>query len=865
MRSLPTPPAASLSGRQQQYISGALPHAAPLCRLSNAVGARPRAPLHAAAGRLHQNRVLAQATQAATDSNSGSAEPSPAGPLLLWYKRDLRLDDHPGWHAAAAAAGSAGVVPVFCFDPARYAHLVLPRGGAEGESLVSALESLDRSLRQHGSALMVRVGAWEQQVPQLAAELKAGGVVAELEVEADWRQAVQRVATALPEGAGVQHWQAPLLPTYADDFRDVRALRSVYNAPLPVLPKLPRLPSAAAAQGATDGGIGVDSSSGSSSSSLGISSSQLRQLASEAYRAGLSPALQAAAAAHGPSYGGGGGASLAGSTGSVSFSDEESNGNGNGNGRGPRLIERLVSSSTSTAATAAGSSAAAGADCEPGLPAGTSTSTSAAVGAGQGLSMAAEVAAEFAAGEGPVMRALGSYLRHLETAADGGSVEAEAEAAALAQAIASHDLPATPDGCFPALFGRALSLGVVSKRRVYSEAAAILSQQPEQPWPAGFGLLSQLAWLLTSSGGAAPRLRRQRKAAAAAAAAEARDFHEQMAAGREGQQAHGATLHHWRWQGLITDYLAAPAAQGVAGVGDQSTRPAILLCHGFGAFSEHYRDNVAALAAAGYDVYSPTLPGYGRSEKPVLPYGQDLWTQFLADFVLQVVRRPVVVAGNSIGGFISASLAADYPGLVQGLVLLNSAGRIQQGYQPPAEPAKASPPPPFVVEGVARTLFAFLEGNVSNQLRRVYPVRPQRADSWLGGEIARAARDPGALGVFRSVFYLPPPRPLNYLVSRLFGGPTLVLQGLKDPLNNAPARADELARACSNATIVKLDAGHCPHDEVPEICNAAILQFIEEQVLPNNSSNSNGSSKSNMASNNAAVAVAVSSAPAAAK
>ena len=38
---------------------------------------------------------------------------------------------------------------------------------------------------------------------------------------------------------------------------------------------------------------------------------------------------------------------------------------------------------------------------------------------------------------------------------------------------------------------------------------------------------------------------------------------------------------------------------------------------------------------------------------------------------------------------------------------------------------------------------------MTNQLRRVYPVRPERADEWLGGEIARAARDPGALGVFR--------------------------------------------------------------------------------------------------------------------
>lgn len=41
-----------------------------------------------------------------------------------------------------------------------------------------------------------------------------------------------------------------------------------------------------------------------------------------------------------------------------------------------------------------------------------------------------------------------------------------------------------------------------------------------------------------------------------------------------------------------------------------------------GCFAEHYRANVAALAAAGYDVYAPTLPGYGRAEKPVLPYGQ---------------------------------------------------------------------------------------------------------------------------------------------------------------------------------------------------------------------------------------------------
>ncbi len=48
-----------------------------------------------------------------------------------------------------------------------------------------------------------------------------------------------------------------------------------------------------------------------------------------------------------------------------------------------------------------------------------------------------------------------------------------------------------------------------------------------------------------------------------------------------------------------------------------------------------------------------------------------------------------------------------------------------------------------------QALFSFLEGSVEKQLKRLYPVRPERADAWLAGEIARAATDPGALGVFR--------------------------------------------------------------------------------------------------------------------
>jgi hypothetical protein len=49
----------------------------------------------------------------------------------------------------------------------------------------------------------------------------------------------------------------------------------------------------------------------------------------------------------------------------------------------------------------------------------------------------------------------------------------------------------------------------------------------------------------------------------------------------------------------------------------------------------------------------------------------------------------------------------------------------------------------------------------------------------------RAACDSRSADVFASVFYLPKPRPLNYLINELWRGPTAVIQGVLDPLNDA--------------------------------------------------------------------------------
>ena len=122
--------------------------------------------------------------------------------------------------------------------------------------------------------------------------------------------------------------------------------------------------------------------------------------------------------------------------------------------------------------------------------------------------------------------------------------------------------------------------------------------------------------------------------------------------------------------------------------------------------------------------------------------------------------------------------------------------------QPPRPPA-----PRLVVEALSRGLFLYLQTSVPKTLKWLYPSRPARADEFMQREIVRASADPGALKVFQSAFYLKPPPPLNYVLDK-YGGPTLVLQGADDPLNDAAGRARDLERLCTRARATLLRGGH---------------------------------------------------------
>lgn len=93
-------------------------------------------------------------------------------PVILWFRRDLRLSDNPALTAAAATGDP--IVPIFILD--EESDGVRPIGGASRWWLHHALSSLADSLADVGSPLILRRGPADAMLRQLVEETGAKGV-----------------------------------------------------------------------------------------------------------------------------------------------------------------------------------------------------------------------------------------------------------------------------------------------------------------------------------------------------------------------------------------------------------------------------------------------------------------------------------------------------------------------------------------------------------------------------------------------------------------------------------------------------------------------------------------------------------------
>jgi pimeloyl-ACP methyl ester carboxylesterase len=103
--------------------------------------------------------------------------------------------------------------------------------------------------------------------------------------------------------------------------------------------------------------------------------------------------------------------------------------------------------------------------------------------------------------------------------------------------------------------------------------------------------------------------------------------------------------------------------------------PPVVLVHGLGGRSEDWRNLAPYLVKAGFRVYLPDLPGYGRSEQPTdFSYSVPDEAEAVVGFLDALGLKQVDLGGWSMGGAIVQHVAARHPERVRRLMLFDAAG-----------------------------------------------------------------------------------------------------------------------------------------------------------------------------------------------
>ncbi|KAF8008683.1 hypothetical protein BT93_K2368 [Corymbia citriodora subsp. variegata] len=612
-------------------------------------------------------RLSASSSAAAATATTAAERGKRNGVAILWYKHDLRVDDHPG---IVAASRYQSVVPLYVFD-----HRLLSRFSDEMlELLLHALSDLKDSLREHGSDLLIRYGSAEKVIQELVKEVNATCLLTEEEVEYDMmktinavRETFAKVTSHLERNRDVELWRTPFydlenledLPLSHEDFK---------KCEIPLVSPF-SCPAVPAAQMNLDWG-------------------------------------------HLPTY---------------DYLKEFINGNTHKQKRSWTSLKE-TSAETTLQKAIFGSETSTKGDLQ---------SNHAYRKRMENSVFVTESGKIVGGGTLAVLNALAAYLRYLEGTARGDWQEVHDR---------TREAESREGASFYALFGPALSLGILSRRRVYYEAIKY-----EKERNAGF---------LSSFGYSASTV------AAAVDAVCSMEWYWVIALRSQKINEGMHSIRIWRWKGHLIQYTI---------VGDKG--PAVLLVHGFGAFLEHFRDNIDGISDGSNRVWAITLLGFGRSEKPNIVYTELMWAELLRDFVIEVVGESIHLVGNSVGGYVAAIFASVWPTLVKSVVLMNSAGEVVPGYSSIPLPKERR------TSGAtwlgARLLLFYLRSSIGQIVRNCYAVRTERADEWLINEMVRSSYDPGVLVVLESIFSFNLSIPLNFLLKG-FNGKVLVVQQKKD-------------------------------------------------------------------------------------
>jgi len=100
----------------------------------------------------------------------------------------------------------------------------------------------------------------------------------------------------------------------------------------------------------------------------------------------------------------------------------------------------------------------------------------------------------------------------------------------------------------------------------------------------------------------------------------------------------------------------------------------LVLIHGSGSCAEdEWKLNLEPLTQH-HRIYAPDLIGFGKTDKPRLDYGFQLFSSFFEEFISALNLKKISLLGYSLGGEIALGFTLKYPEQIEKLILVDSTG-----------------------------------------------------------------------------------------------------------------------------------------------------------------------------------------------
>ncbi len=237
----------------------------------------------------------------------------------------------------------------------------------------------------------------------------------------------------------------------------------------------------------------------------------------------------------------------------------------------------------------------------------------------------------------------------------------------------------------------------------------------------------------------------------------------------------------------------------------------IVLIHGLGASAERWEFVIPEFSKH-HKVIVPDLIGFGYSDKPLVDYTTDFFSDFLGNFLQKLGIKRTHIIGSSLGGQITAEFTSKNQDLIENLVLVSPSGIMKHST-------------PALDAYVMAALYPNLE--VAQNAFEMMAGPTRVINQKIIKDFVKRMKLPNAKMAFMSTLLGLKNAELITKSLQKISAPSLIIWGEDDPV--IPVKyADDFVSSIPDCRFYMMDnCGHTPYVDDPERFSKLVLDFLE--------------------------------------